>query len=97
MNTFDTPEPITAVVSFTAADIRISAIGRGRADLDVGTGTINVGIPDGTAVPLDAKTTLGRVRDNLGDNPEESGGNTVELHAHVARGDIQLHRVSSGR
>ncbi|MEV4250349.1 hypothetical protein AB0J63_43970 [Streptosporangium canum] len=178
MNTFDTPEPITAVVSFTAADIRISAaqrtdttvevrpadpadatdvaaaerarvtyadgrltvkdrssirslpgriavagagnvtvdraadalrvtveqgvvkvgaIGRGRADLDVGAGTINVGIPDGTAALLDAKTTLGRVRDTLDDNPEESGGNTVELHAHVARGDIQLHRVTSGR
>ncbi|MEU7900261.1 DUF4097 family beta strand repeat-containing protein [Nonomuraea sp. NPDC049152] len=77
--------------------VKVGAIGRGRADLDVGAGTINVGIPDGTAVLLDAKTTLGRVRDNLGDNPEESGGNTVELHAHVARGDIQLHRVTSGR
>ncbi|MEU4548005.1 DUF4097 family beta strand repeat-containing protein [Nonomuraea dietziae] len=75
--------------------VKIGAMARGRADLDVGAGTINVGIPDGTAVLLDAKTTLGRVRDNLGDDPEVSDGNTVKLHAHVAQGDILLHRVTS--
>ncbi|MGJ6969433.1 hypothetical protein ACSDR0_46865 [Streptosporangium sp. G11] len=75
--------------------VTVGAMARGRADLDVGAGTINVGIPDGTAVLADAKTTLGRVRDNLGDDPEASDGNPVELHAHVAQGDILLHRVTS--
>ncbi|GGP07040.1 hypothetical protein LDL08_09925 [Nonomuraea glycinis] len=62
---------------------------RGRADLDVGAGTINVGIrtappySNGTAVLADAKTALGRVHDNLGDDSEVSDGNTVELDAHV--------------
>ncbi|MEV2272518.1 DUF4097 family beta strand repeat-containing protein [Nonomuraea africana] len=74
--------------------VKVGAMARGRADLNVGAGTINVGIPDGTAVLLDAKTTLGRVRDNLGDDQEVSDGNTVELHAHVAQGDILLHRVT---
>ncbi|MEV4309769.1 DUF4097 family beta strand repeat-containing protein [Nonomuraea sp. NPDC049624] len=75
--------------------VKVGAMARGRADLDVGAGTIDVGIPDGSAVLLDAKTTLGRVRDNLGDDPGMSAGNTVELHAHVAQGDILLHRVTS--
>lgn len=39
-------------------------------------------------------SALGRVRDNLGDAPEAADGNPVELHAHVARGDILLHRVT---
>ncbi|WP_031172543.1 DUF4097 family beta strand repeat-containing protein [Streptosporangium roseum] len=77
--------------------VTVGELASGRAELTVGTGTIAVGIADGTAVLLDAKTTLGRVRDNLGDNPEESGGNTVELHAHISHGDILLHRVTSGR
>ncbi|MER6947382.1 DUF4097 family beta strand repeat-containing protein [Nonomuraea sp. NPDC000554] len=75
--------------------VQIGAMVRGRADLNVGTGTITVGIPDGTAVLLDAKTTRGRVRDNRGDLPEVSAGNPVELHAHVAQGDILLHRVTN--
>ncbi|WP_433347188.1 hypothetical protein ACQP25_29370 [Microtetraspora malaysiensis] len=33
----------------------------------------------GTAVLLDAKTTLGRVRDALGGDPDAVNGNTVEL------------------
>jgi hypothetical protein len=90
-------------VDRTADDLRMTAkqgtvvVGRmagGVAELVVGTGTINVGIPDGTAVLLDAKPTLGRVRDNLGDDPETTDGNTVELHAHIAHGDILLHRVA---
>lgn len=75
--------------------IVVGELAPGLAELTVGTGAIDVGIPDGAAVLLDAKTTLGRVRDDLGDNPEATGGNTVELHAHVAHGDILLHRVTS--
>ncbi|MFI6597386.1 hypothetical protein ACIBHX_14110 [Nonomuraea sp. NPDC050536] len=84
-------------VSVEQGAVKVGAMARGRADLDVGTGTITVGIPVGTPVLLDANTTLGRVRDNLGDDPEVADGNTVELHAHLAHGDILLHRLTSGR
>ncbi|MEU8319501.1 hypothetical protein AB0C33_14105 [Nonomuraea sp. NPDC048881] len=75
--------------------VKVGVMARGRADLDVGAGTINVGIPNGTPVLADVKTAIGRVHDNLGDNCEMSDGDTVELHAHVTQGDILLHRVTS--
>ncbi|MFI6503870.1 DUF4097 family beta strand repeat-containing protein [Nonomuraea typhae] len=74
----------------------VGEITHGLADLVVGTGTIEVGIPYGTAVQLDAKTAIGRVRDDLGENPEASEGGTVELRAHASHGDIHLHRTPSG-
>ncbi|MFI9561681.1 hypothetical protein [Nonomuraea endophytica] len=74
--------------------VTVGELASGRAELTAGTGTITVGIADGTAVVLDAKTTLGRVRDNLGDLTEVTGGNTVDLHAHISHGDILLNRVA---
>ncbi|MER5327191.1 DUF4097 family beta strand repeat-containing protein [Streptosporangium roseum] len=74
--------------------VTVGELASGRAELTVGTGTVAVGIADGTTVVLDAKTTLGRVRDNLGDLTEATGGNTVELHAHISHGDILLNRVA---
>ncbi|WP_157253802.1 DUF4097 family beta strand repeat-containing protein [Nonomuraea typhae] len=74
----------------------VGEITHGLTELVVGTGTIEVGIPDGTAVVLDAKAAIGRVRDDLGEEPEPSGGATVELRAHASHGDIHLHRTTSG-
>ncbi|GLZ78627.1 hypothetical protein Afil01_34340 [Actinorhabdospora filicis] len=72
----------------------IGELRRGLAELSVGAGRIGVGVPEGTAIVLDAKTALGRVRDNLGDLPEPSGDDTAELRAHLGSGDIVLDRVS---
>jgi hypothetical protein len=72
----------------------------GIAELDVGTSGIEIGIPPGTAVQLDAKSVHGRVRDTLGDivedAPEPATGNTVELSAHIVHGDILVRHVPLG-
>ncbi|GAB4059871.1 DUF4097 family beta strand repeat-containing protein [Catellatospora paridis] len=73
-------------------DIRVGAAVRGTHVLETSAGRIDVGIPTGTAVWLDLRST-GTVRNSL-DNvpgPEESD-ERVEVRARTHWGDIVIHR-----
>jgi DUF4097 and DUF4098 domain-containing protein YvlB len=70
--------------------IRIGAVGVGPVDLYAAVGQIDVGVPEGAAVALDARASTGRVRDGLavGEGPE------VRVRARCNGGDITLRRVA---
>ncbi|MFI7062720.1 DUF4097 family beta strand repeat-containing protein [Kribbella sp. NPDC050124] len=67
-------------------DVRVREVGSGVVDLYTATGEVEVTVPQGTAVQLDARTTAGRVFDYV-EAPAESR-RTVKLRARSHGGDI---------
>jgi DUF4097 and DUF4098 domain-containing protein YvlB len=90
-----------AVKAKTASgDIRVGEVGSGTVDLYTPTGEVRVGVPEGTAVRLDADTSAGRVRNHLeeADSPEqteqpEPSDRTVKVRARSHGGDIIVGRA----
>ncbi|MEV0618753.1 hypothetical protein AB0I81_35910 [Nonomuraea sp. NPDC050404] len=76
-------------------DITVATAG-GPATLTTARGQIKVGESIGTTVIGNGagNVTVDRAADGLSVTAEQGA---VEFHAHLARGDIQLHRVTSGR
>ncbi|MFC9245870.1 DUF4097 domain-containing protein [Streptomyces sp. NPDC057136] len=74
--------------------VRIGEVVRGKVTLRTSAGNIGVGIREATAAWLDVHTGAGAVRNSLGpsDGPGASE-NTVEVRAHTAAGDIEIHRA----
>ena len=69
--------------------IRIGRITRGQAELMNASGGIEVGISEGTAVEVDAKSTKGAVRNSL---PAQDGlEDNVKLYARTRLDDIVIH------
>lgn len=70
--------------------IRIGRLTRGRVELMNASGGIEVGITEGTAALVDAKSMKGLVRSTVftQDNPE------VEVYARTRLDDIVIHRVA---
>ena len=60
-----------------------------------GSGTIEVGIGDGTAAYLDVNSERGWVRNSVG-SPASPGGPdaTVTVHARTRHGDIIIRRAA---
>jgi hypothetical protein len=80
-------------VTAKAADcpIRIGQVTRGRVELMNAAGGIEVGIAEGTAVQVDAKSTKGLVRSSL---PSQEDGQ-VRVYARTRLDDIVIHPVAA--
>ncbi|GAA2998143.1 DUF4097 family beta strand repeat-containing protein [Streptomyces fulvorobeus] len=77
-----------------SGSVRIGEVVRGKVTLRSSAGNIGVGIREATAAWLDVHTGAGAVRNSLG--PSDGPGaaeNTVEVRAHTAAGDIEIHRA----
>jgi len=73
--------------------IQIGEVVSGSVVLATAAGGLEIGIRDGTAAWVDAKTQFGRVHNDLGsaEAPEPSQ-ETVEIRARTSFGDIVIHR-----
>lgn len=76
--------------------IRIGRITRGQAELTNASGGIEVGVSEGTAALVDAKSTKGTVRNSLPthQNPGDHD-NKVKIYAHTRRDDVVIHRATA--
>nr|MDT0659281.1 DUF4097 family beta strand repeat-containing protein [Micromonospora sp. DSM 115978] len=93
----------TVTVDRSAADLtartsngslRIGQVGQGTVGLDTAAGSIEFGVPEGTAVWLDLNTRAGRVRNELASVPgPEQADRTVQVRARTSIGDIVVHRA----
>lgn len=75
--------------------IRVGQMTRGQAELMNASGGIELGISEGTAAWVDAKSTKGTVRSSLPtqDNPDQFE-NKVKVYARTRRDDIVIHRAA---
>jgi len=75
--------------------IRVGRMTRGQAELMNASGGIEVGIGEGTAAWVDARSTKGAVRSSLPaqDNPGEFD-NKVKVYARTRLDDIVIHRAA---
>jgi len=65
----------------------------GTVHADGASGSVSVGIAEGTAAWLDVSTVSGRVDQELGaTEPPGEGRPTVEITAHTVSGDLRIHR-----
>ena len=73
--------------------VRIGEVARGSIAIQSSAGSLEIGIREGTAAWLDVSTRFGHVRNSLAgtDGPGESG-ETAEVRARTAYGDIVVHR-----
>ncbi|WP_018349404.1 DUF4097 family beta strand repeat-containing protein [Longispora albida] len=67
-------------------DLRLGQLGAGPADLYTPAGEVEIGVPRGSALALDARTTAGRVR-NFAETAG-TGTRTVSVRARTHGGDI---------
>jgi DUF4097 and DUF4098 domain-containing protein YvlB len=74
-----------------SGDVRVGEVSSGEVDLYTATGEVAVGIPEGTAARLDAKTSAGRVFNSLG-TPEHAD-RTVKVRARSHGGNITVRRA----
>jgi hypothetical protein len=74
--------------------ITVGAVSAGILDLRTPSGTIRVGVVEGTSVLLDATSKLGRVEQRLDatDGPAPSD-RRAEIRAHTNMGDVVIHRA----
>jgi len=74
-------------------DVRLGQVARGSVVVESGMGALEVGIAEGTAAWLEAKTGFGHVRNQMENaaGPDESV-ETVQVHARTSFGDITVHR-----
>ncbi|WP_199038176.1 hypothetical protein [Glycomyces salinus] len=78
-------------VKSNMGSVSVGEIGSGPVDLYSAVGGLEVGVPAGTAVLLDANASVGRVRDDL-DAPERPE-RTVKVRARCHGGDIVIRRA----
>jgi DUF4097 and DUF4098 domain-containing protein YvlB len=73
--------------------LRIGEVSRGTVTIATAAGVIDVGVRPGTATWLDLNSKYGRVHSSLdaADGPAP-GGDTLQLRARTAYGDIAVHR-----
>ena len=104
---FDIDRADASVTATTASGaIRIGRMTHGQAKLMNGSGTIEVGISDGTAASIDVSSERGVVRNSVASpspspsptaSPErpDASDATVTVHARTRHGDIIIHRAAS--
>ena len=73
--------------------IRIGRLARGRAELANSSGDIEVGVSEGSAVRVDARSTKGAVHNSL--PSQEGSGGELTVHARSRHGDIFVQRAAS--
>lgn len=87
----------SSVVAKTAnGSIAIGEVEAGAVNLQTAAGTVRVGVGEGTAAWIDAKTKFGRVHNTLqaSDRPQTTD-RSVEISAWTGFGDISVHRASA--
>jgi hypothetical protein len=86
-----------AVVKNIGGDIRVGELGSGTVEYTA-TGELEVGVPQGTAALLDARSSTGRVHNypEAPDDPEQSDW-TVKVRVRSHGGDIIVHRACPRR
>ncbi|MEV4621517.1 DUF4097 family beta strand repeat-containing protein [Asanoa sp. NPDC049573] len=83
-----------ATLKTACGSLRVLEAVRGRVSLETAAGSLEVGIPAGTAAWLDLDVKNGSVRNSLGgaSGPVE-GDEKVEVRARTYFGDIVIHRA----
>ncbi|MFI7388692.1 DUF4097 family beta strand repeat-containing protein [Streptomyces sp. NPDC049813] len=78
----------------TNGDIYLGQVAGGEIVLETTRGSIGVGIPEGVAAHLDARSLLGGIYNALQDSaaPTEPGA-TVRLRTRTVMGEIKIHRA----
>jgi hypothetical protein len=73
--------------------VRIGQVSRGAVSIETASGSLEVGVREGTAAWIDATTKFGRVHNHLTptDEPEPSA-ETVQVRARTAFGDVLIER-----
>ncbi|NUT35488.1 MAG: hypothetical protein HOV79_20740 [Hamadaea sp.] len=85
-----------AVTAKTATgDIRVGELGVDTVDLYAAVGTLEVGVPHGMAVVLEAHTPTGRVRSHLDAVAATPTERTVTVRARTSGGDVIVRRAPS--
>jgi DUF4097 and DUF4098 domain-containing protein YvlB len=74
-------------------NIEFGEVGSGTIVLETAAGGLDIGVREGVAAWLDAKTSFGRVLNLMGEavGPDSAEG-TVEIRARTSFGDISIHR-----
>jgi hypothetical protein len=74
-------------------NIEFGEVGSGSIVLETAAGRLDIGVREGVAAWLDAKTSFGRVLNTIGEATRpDSAERTVEVRARTAFGDISIHR-----
>jgi DUF4097 and DUF4098 domain-containing protein YvlB len=74
-------------------NIEVGEVGSGTIVLETAAGGLDIGVREGVAAWLDAKTSFGRVLNLIGEaRRPDSAEETVEIRARTAFGDISIHR-----
>jgi len=81
------------MVKTATGDIRLGRVVRGSATVETAAGELEIGIREGTAAWIDAKTGFGQVRNLLTpvDEPDHST-ETVQVRARTSFGDVLITR-----
>jgi hypothetical protein len=79
-------------VRTASGDISVGTLGSGPVDLYTATGEVAIGVPTGTAADVDARTSIGRVFNNLNDT-DHASERTVTVRARTHGGNITLARA----
>ena len=82
-------------VNTASGDQRIERAGEGKLSLKSASGDLQVGIPEGASLFVDARSRSGEVRSELpvSDTPPEGEGLNIELRANTMSGDITVSRA----
>ena len=77
-------------------DVRLGCVGQGAVDLKTALGSIEVGIPTGTAALLDLHTSFGTVHNDMDPSAGPASADaTVTINAQTSAGDIVISRSSA--
>ncbi len=78
-------------------NIQIGEVVTGSSTLATGSGSVSIGIGNGTIAWVDARTKFGRVHNSLeAAATPEPDAKTVEIRARTSFGDITVHRSNQG-
>lgn len=84
----------TSVARTANGAITIGAAAAGTLDLRTPSGSIQVGVADGTSVLIDATSKFGRIEQRLDamDRPAATD-RRAEVRAHTSMGNVVIHRA----
>lgn len=83
-------------VKTASGDLRVGRIGAGTSSVDLYTpnGDVEIGVPGGIAVALEARATAGRIREHAaGGGGGVRTGHTVKVRARTHGGDITVNHI----
>jgi Putative adhesin len=78
-------------------NIQIGEVVAGSSTLATGSGSVSIGIGNGTTAWVDARTKFGRVHNSLeAAGSPDPDAKTIEIRARTSFGDITIHRSNQG-